>query len=324
MKISVALCTYNGSIYLKDQLHSIVNQTLIVDEIIICDDNSTDNTIGIIIEFQEKYPNKITLYRNDINLKVNKNFEKAITLCTGDYIFLCDQDDIWVNNKVETMISIFDKNPEYEGIFSDGNLINEFGEIFTKKSLWENVLFFEKNINNQVDLFYYIANIRNMVTGATLCIKKEVKQFIFPFPKEDIIYHDEWIALLLAFRKKLSFSNEKLISYRIHSMQQIGVIKESSLKRNLKRIQNILNYNDTSKFIDLYDIRKLFYRNYYKFIKLKHSFDKHQVLNLEIIIENNYLNIIEIEKRMKKSSIFLYYFNKFAETLTQKRKLSQN
>jgi len=322
MKISAALCTYNGSRYLKDQLQSIVNQTLIVDEIIICDDNSTDNTIEIIIEFQEKYPNKITLNRNNINLKVNKNFEKAITLCTGDYIFLSDQDDIWANNKVETMISIFDKNPEYEGIFSDGNLINEFGEIFTEKSLWENVLFFEKNINNQVDLFYYIANVRNMVTGATLCIKKEVKQFIFPFPKEDIIYHDEWIALLLAFRKKLSFSNEKLISYRIHSMQQIGVIKASSLKRNLKRIQNILNYNDTSKFIDLYNIRKLFYRNYYKFIKLKHSIDKHQVLNLEVIIENNYLNIIEIEKRMKKSSVFLYYFNKFAEILTQKRKLS--
>jgi len=321
MIISVALCTYNGGRFLEEQLESILNQTLSIDEIIICDDNSSDNTKDIIKEFQEKYPNKINLHFNKHNLKVNKNFEKAISLCSGDYIFLSDQDDIWVPNKAEKIISIFEKNPEFEGVFSDGNLITEFGELFTEKSLWDNVLFFEKNINTKIDLFYYISNIRNMVTGATLCIKKEVKQFIFPFPNQKLIYHDEWISLLLAFRKKITFTNDKLISYRIHSTQQVGIIKSSSQKRNLKLIQSVLNIENTHQFKDLFYIRKLLFRNYFKFIKLKNSMENHKILNYDIIIDSIHINIIEIERRMKKCNFLFYIISKLADKITNKRQL---
>lgn len=321
MIISVALCTYNGGRFLEEQLESILNQTLSIDEIIICDDNSSDNTKDIIKEFQEKYPNKINLHFNKHNLKVNKNFEKAISLCSGDYIFLSDQDDIWVPNKAEKIISIFEKNPEFEGVFSDGNLITEFGELFTEKSLWDNVLFFEKNINTKIDLFYYISNIRNMVTGATLCIKKEVKQFIFPFPNQKLIYHDEWISLLLAFRKKITFTNDKLISYRIHSTQQVGIIKSSSQKRNLKLIQSVLNIENTHQFKDLFYIRKLLFRNYFKFIKLKNSMENHKILNYDILIDSIHINIIEIERRMKKCNFLFYIISKLADKITNKRQL---
>jgi glycosyltransferase involved in cell wall biosynthesis len=321
MIISVALCTYNGGRFLEEQLESILNQTLSIDEIIICDDNSSDNTKDIIKEFQEKYPNKINLHFNKHNLKVNKNFEKAISLCSGDYIFLSDQDDIWVPNKAEKIISIFEKNPEFEGVFSDGNLITEFGELFTEKSLWDNVLFFEKNINTKIDLFYYISNIRNMVTGATLCIKKEVKQFIFPFPNQKLIYHDEWISLLLAFRKKITFTNDKLISYRIHSAQQVGIIKSSSQKRNLKLIQSVLNIENTHQFKDLFYIRKLMFRNYFKFIKLKNSMENHKILNYDIIIDSIHINIIEIERRMKKCNCLFYIISILADKITNKRQL---
>ena len=92
-KISVVLTTYNGEKFLKEQLDSLYNQTMLPDEIVVVDDCSNDKTVEIL----EKYKNTkgLRYYVNDVNIGVNKNFEKAIKLCQGDYIALCDQDDIW-------------------------------------------------------------------------------------------------------------------------------------------------------------------------------------------------------------------------------------
>ena len=87
MRISVALCTYNGGLFLEEQLDSIFTQTLPVDEVIICDDCSNDNTVEIIQKYMVKYPSVIQLYINEKQLKTIKNFEKAISLTTADYIF---------------------------------------------------------------------------------------------------------------------------------------------------------------------------------------------------------------------------------------------
>ena len=90
MKVSVAMCTYNGHQYIKEQLLSILEQTIPIDEIIICDDGSKDATIQIIIEYMNAYPGVIKLIKNSQNLGYTKNFEKAICLCSGDIIFLAD------------------------------------------------------------------------------------------------------------------------------------------------------------------------------------------------------------------------------------------
>ena len=111
------MCTYNGEKYIKEQLESILNQTIAIDEIIICDDGSNDKTIQIIEEIQLEYPNKISLYKNQVNLGSNKNFEKAITICSGDYIFLSDQDDIWKNNKVEKIIKHSLRKSNHQKVF---------------------------------------------------------------------------------------------------------------------------------------------------------------------------------------------------------------
>jgi len=107
MKTSVAMCTHNGEKYIKTQLESILTQTIAIDEIVICDDRSNDNTIAIIEQIQLENPNKISLYKNHENIGSTKNFEKAISICTGDYIFLSDQDDIWKVNKFEKVIKNF-------------------------------------------------------------------------------------------------------------------------------------------------------------------------------------------------------------------------
>ena len=109
MKLSVALCTFNGEIFLKEQLDSILNQSINIDEIIVCDDQSTDNTKQILESYKKDNPDLFKIYYNEKNLRSNKNFEKAIKLTSGDYIFLSDQDDIWKENKVEETLAVFKK-----------------------------------------------------------------------------------------------------------------------------------------------------------------------------------------------------------------------
>ena len=98
-KISIAMTTFNGERYLREQLDSLYFQTLLPDEIVVVDDCSVDNTKEILEEYHKK--KGLIYYINESNVGVNKNFEKAISLCSGDYIALCDQDDVWFKNKIE-------------------------------------------------------------------------------------------------------------------------------------------------------------------------------------------------------------------------------
>ena len=95
MRISIAMTTYNGSKYLNDQLKSFSQQDQAPDELIVCDDGSSDNTIKILEKFSLNAPFDVKIYQNESNLGFTKNFENALSKCTGDLIFLSDQDDIW-------------------------------------------------------------------------------------------------------------------------------------------------------------------------------------------------------------------------------------
>ena len=109
---SVAMCTYNGEKYIKEQLESIIHQTLPPDEIIICDDGSNDHTISAIKETMRVWRGSWMLVQNEKNLGYKKNFQKAISLCQGDIIYLSDQDDVWDLHKMELMNQIFVECPE--------------------------------------------------------------------------------------------------------------------------------------------------------------------------------------------------------------------
>ncbi len=233
MKLSVALCTYNGSKFIEQQINSILNQTIKVDEIIVCDDKSSDTTVSILRKLQDQHPT-IVIFENEINLKSTKNFEKAIQLCSGDYIFLADQDDHWNEQKVAKTLAVFKENPTAEGVFSNANLIDENNTFIYNKTIWDSVFFFEKEMLKPIDFINLIAKNGNVITGATLCIKEEVKTFIFPFSEE--IFHDEWIAYLIAFRNTLFYSTENLIDYRIHKNQQVGM---KNMNKTAKLNQNI-------------------------------------------------------------------------------------
>lgn len=270
MKISVALCTYNGSKYLKQQIDSILNQQgIIPTEIIICDDKSVDDTLNIITEYKTLYPNIFTIYCNELNVGSTKNFEKAISLCTGDYIFLSDQDDMWKNNKIQKILEVFDNYPDAEGVFSNADIIDQNDNLIPALTIWDSIFFLEKELPKPIDFFDVMSKNGNVVTGATLCISKSVKDFIFPFHAN--LLHDEWIANLLAVRNTLYYSDLNLISYRLHKNQQVGMKNISKIKRKLHLKRIILNLEKPKTFKEYRLLSKKIYlklNNSLKFNKL--------------------------------------------------------
>lgn len=270
MKLSVALCTYNGSKYIEKQLDSILNQNNFkIDEIVICDDNSTDTTLEILDTYQKKHPNVFSIHKNKVNLGSTKNFEKAISLCAGDFIFLSDQDDIWKEDKVKKTLAIFDLKPTAEGVFSNADMIDKDDNPIPALTIWDSVFFLEKELPKPIDFFDVISKNGNVVTGATLCIKNIVKNFILPFTND--VLHDEKIANILALRNSLFYSTENLISYRIHDKQQVGMknINKLITKNRLKRIA--LDLEKPSSFKEYRQLSKKKYLKFHKSKKYKQS-----------------------------------------------------
>jgi glycosyltransferase involved in cell wall biosynthesis len=220
MDISVAMCTYNGSKFLAEQLSSIREQTKQPHELVICDDDSTDATPRIVHAFALDAPFPVRFFRNQATLGSTRNFEKAINLCAGQAIALCDQDDIWQPTKLERLASVLDSEPQVGGVCSNAFLMDETSECFPD-SLWERRNFTPRmqaafRRNSALQLLQY-----NAATGATFVFRSEFVKQVTPIPPEWV--HDAWIALLVATQSRVQLVPEKLISYRIHPAQQIGV-----------------------------------------------------------------------------------------------------
>jgi glycosyltransferase involved in cell wall biosynthesis len=318
MKISVALCTYNGAKYINQQIDSILNQQVFnTDEIIICDDNSTDDTLKILSNYKTEYPNIFKIYINEINLGSTKNFEKAISLCCGDYIFLSDQDDVWKNNKIQKVIDVFNNNPDAEGVFSNADLIDKNNNQIKNITIWDSIFFLEKELPKPIDFFNIISKNGNIVTGATLCIKSSIKCFILPF--DDGTLHDEKIANILTLRNSLFYSVENLISYRIHDNQQVGmknrnkIIKKNRIKRiilGLEKPETFREHRHLSKkaYLKLKNAKK--FQNY--------PFSKKDI---QALISKSYLEFTEINTLMKVKYPFRNRTIKLLDNILGKRKI---
>jgi glycosyltransferase involved in cell wall biosynthesis len=222
--LSVAMCTYNGEVFLHQQLDSILNQSESVDEIVICDDKSSDTTVKII-----------KLHVNEVSLGPIKNFEKAISLCFGEIIFLSDQDDIWAKDKVKKITTKFKNNPSLDAVFTDANLIDQHGKLLGK-TLFENVNFGVQEQKEWSDgkAFIDILYFRNKITGATMAFKKSLFEKVTPFLLLKNYWHDAQLGLQAALEKKLDWINEPLTEYRIHDKQQVGVGNGTTLNTIVK------------------------------------------------------------------------------------------
>lgn len=230
--ISVAMTTYNGEKYIFKQLESILTQTVPVDEIIIFDDGSTDNTAQIISQLNNP---KIKFFVNDHNVGYIKNFYKAISRCSGDFIFLSDQDDIWVSNKVERMVRIMEDTGA-DALCTNFSLINADGQEIDRESFPQNRFFrdIKGNVNLLISIEFEYIVYGNIIQGATFCINKTVQKY-YKELNNGLVYHDHQLLLIASKIGKVIFLNEPLIQYRIHSNNTIGLKKKKSkLLKELK------------------------------------------------------------------------------------------
>lgn len=124
-EISIAMATYNGERFLKEQLDSFSLQTRLPDELVVTDDGSSDNTLEILHSFQSTAPFEVRIRRNSERLGTDKNFEKAVSLCSGDVIFLSDQDDVWFPGKIQRVVSHFAANPKIMVVTNDQIVTDE-------------------------------------------------------------------------------------------------------------------------------------------------------------------------------------------------------
>lgn len=232
MTFSVAMCTYNGARYLGQQLQSILGQTCLPDEVIVCDDGSSDETTQLLRDFAKIAPFGVRLEFNTENLGVAKNFEKAINLCQGDLIALADQDDIWYPQKLAQLDAMLKCYPAAGFVFSNADVIDETGNPLGY-TLWQSVRF-NRRQQRQVTTGDALSVLLKhpVVTGATMALRAEMRSAIFPIPEAWI--HDEWIALNASIMRPVALIQHPLMGYRRHTKNLIGA--ESTRLRDRLRV----------------------------------------------------------------------------------------
>lgn len=221
-KISIAMCTYNGERYLRDQLASIAGQTRPPDELVVCDDQSTDTTCEIVTGFTASAPFPVHLHVNKQNLGSIKNFERAIGLCEGDIIALSDQDDVWLPEKLRRIENCFLRRPEVGLVFTDAEVVDENLQPLGYR-LWESIGF--DNTQRRLVRAGRVLDVLLpgwTVTGATMAFRAAFKNLVLEIPINLALIHDGWIALMIASVADVSFIEQPLIKYRQHARQQIG------------------------------------------------------------------------------------------------------
>lgn len=283
--ISIAMTTYNGESFIKEQINSLLNQTYKNLEIIICDDGSTDKTIEIIREYEQK-DKRIKLFQNEKNLGVLKNFEKAISLCSGEYIALSDQDDIWLENKIEILLHEIGENIL---IFHDDKLIDEDG-IIQEKSFFKKENINPAKLNN-------IKNILcdNWILGHALMFPKSLKNKIIPIPQE-IEHFDLWIALVAILQGEIKYINFTLVQWRQHSSNTSG---NKLMKRNL--IEKLFFPIDRATFV-LWNIHRI------KRLKTIKSLNIISSRN-DLVFLNQLINYYRLDSRVKAFLFAIFNIN---------------
>lgn len=287
------MAVYNGEKYLKQQIESVLNQTVSDIKIIVRDDGSTDNSKKIIDSFCNEYPQKITKIEGEPTGSAKKNFAKLFEAVDDDYIMFCDQDDIWLPDKVEKTLSAI-KTAENGGttpvlVHTDLKVVDQSLNVISNS-------FFNFQQLIQKDITLPKLLVQNYVTGCTVMINRALLEKCATI-SDECIMHDWWLALTSVLFGKLVCLSESTILYRQHSNNQVGAKASYGIdfvKRKLKTLGEVkANYNAT--YIQAEALLKCY---------------KEQISKQNLEILQNYCNMKNMKKFKKIRIIKKYGFKK--------------
>jgi glycosyltransferase involved in cell wall biosynthesis len=221
--LSVAMCTYNGAPYLRAQLDSIAGQTRPPDELVVCDDGSTDGTLAILEGFAAAAPFPVRIHVNPTQLGTPRNFERAIGLATGAVIALADQDDVWYPPKLARLEQEFARSARIGLAFSDAEVVDD-GLRPAGYRLSQALRAFERHRRLIARGRLFEALVRdNLVTGCTAAFRADYKDLVLPVPTA--CAHDSWAALVIAAVAEVARIDAPLLAYRQHAGNQSGLAR---------------------------------------------------------------------------------------------------
>lgn len=251
-RISIAIATYNGDRFLREQLDSLYSQTILPDEVIVCDDASSDGTVAILEEYKRSH--YLQYYVNEQSLGCNRNFIQAFSLCTGDYIFICDQDDIWLPNKIETLlrkISSMDQSKplcvsslRYD-IDKNGNIIGEQNSPETEG--WRETL-----------LSY------GRSQGCTMVFNRQLKDLVVSIAQDKPelayqMYYDELVAYTAIVKGEKFNLSDKLMYYRHHDRNVVDpYVNGLTFRDKVRMVPTFYGFTIDARLIPMCVTKQLF------------------------------------------------------------------
>lgn len=270
--IAILLSTYNGEKYIKEQIDSLLNQSIADWFLMIRDDGSSDRTIEIIKDYCAAYPQKILIDESVTeNLGAGKSFMQLLEKVDADYYMFCDQDDVWMSdkiirtwNKLKKLENIYDSNCPI-GVFTDLEVVDSNLNVLMP-SLWQGDNRHPEYTHN----FYKQWINRHAVYGCTMMINKAAKQIVLPYRQFEGIQggHDTWIEYNLIKRGYIDYLNETTIHYRQHGDNVIGAnmgityldeLKNIAIKPHLLFTKLIKDYKRTRLFPFKISFSKILY-----------------------------------------------------------------
>lgn len=228
IKVSVALTTYNGSQLIIPLLDSLRKQTYPIDEVIICDDHSQDQTVDKILEFIHRYQlHHWKVFINKENLGHKRNLKEVLKKVNGEYIFFCEQDNFWDSHKVENIMNLFMKIPNVKCINTSYQWIDNNGKRVDINSQWNQDL----KENELINIPFEDILISNVSQGCTMALKKEIKNLYLCYSK-GIAAYDWEINCIASLNQGLYYYHCPLTHCRIHQDQTMKM--NYQLKKNMR------------------------------------------------------------------------------------------
>ena len=242
MTVAIAVALYNGARFIEKQLDTLRLQTVEPNQVVLCDDGSTDNTVDIVNDYIEKYSlqDKWKLYKNPENLGYARNFYHAMELCDCDLIYLCDQDDIWESDKLEKMNKIMSENPNINLLSCKHGVIdaqgNEMNSILERKC-YSSELIQLISIDKIMHSYHW--------PGMAMCIRNDFFKEILPSICNLKLAHDMLFALISADRNSFFEYDYIGVHHRRHDNNAANEESRISKLLNLKRkLRDIKVYNN--------------------------------------------------------------------------------